>query len=197
MIRRASVLETNYKSSFFSYEKNLELIVKKLFVDNPAYAENLKRLLVINKPDCLAIGNEAYNELIKGYSVGRLKKEGYIRTVPRLDLKEHEDIKSYIIIMMDDFTPTSNDKYRDCTITFFVFSEYDYAEMDNYEYRPIKIAGYIDGVMRDAKLAGIGKLQFLGAQQVPLNEYWGGMALMYITTHGEEEDSNPDINEAS
>ena len=139
----------------------------------------------------------AYNELIKGYSVGRLKKEGYIRTVPRLDLKEHEDIKSYIIIMMDDFTPTSNDKYRDCTITFFVFSEYDYAEMDNYEYRPIKIAGYIDGVMRDAKLAGIGKLQFLGAQQVPLNEYWGGVALMYVTTHGEEEDSNPDINEAS
>ena len=197
MIRRAPVLETNYKSSFFSYEKNLELIVKKLFVDNPAYAENLKRLLVINKPDCLETGNEAYNELIKGYSVGRLKKEGYIRTVPRLDLKEHEDIKSYIIIMMDDFTPTSNDKYRDCTITFFVFSEYDYAEMDNYEYRPIKIAGYIDGIMRDAKLAGIGKLQFLGAQQVPLNEYWGGMALMYITTHGEEEDSNPDINEAS
>lgn len=197
MIRRAPVLETNYKSSFFSYEKNLELIVKKLFVDNPAYAENLKRLLVINKPDCLVTENEAYNELIKGYSVGRLKKEGYIRTVPRLDLKEHEDIKSYIIIMMDDFTPTSNDKYRDCTITFFIFSEYEYAEMDNYEYRPIKIAGYIDGVMRDAKLAGIGKLQFLGAQQVPLNEYWGGMALMYITTHGEEEDSNPDINEAS
>ena len=197
MIRRAPVLETNYKSSFFSYEKNLELIVKKLFVDNPTYAENLKRLLVINKPDCLATGNEAYNKLIKDYSVGRLKKEGYIRTVPRLDLKEHEDIKSYIIIMMDDFTPTSNDKYRDCTITFFVFSEYDYAEMDNYEYRPIKIAGYIDGIMRDAKLAGIGKLQFLGAQQVPLNEYWGGMALMYITTHGEEEDSNPDINEAS
>ena len=197
MIRRAPVLETNYKSSFFSYEKNLELIVKKLFVDNPAYAENLKRLLVINKPDCIATGNEAYNELIKDYSVGRLKKEGYIRTVPRLNLKEHEDIKSYIIIMMDDFTPTSNDKYRDCTITFFIFSEYDYAEMDNYEYRPIKIAGYVDGIMRDAKLAGIGKLQFLGAQQVPLNEYWGGVALMYVTTHGEEEDSNPNINEAS
>ena len=197
MIRRAPVLETNYKSSFFSYEKNLELIVKKLFVDNPAYAENLKRLLVINKPDCLATGNEAYNELIQDYSAGRLKKEGYIRTVPRLDLKEHEDIKSYIIIMMDDFTPTSNEKYRDCTITFFIFSEYDYAEMDNYEYRPIKIAGYVDGIMRDAKLAGIGKLQFLGAQQVPLNEYWGGVALMYVTTHGEEEDSNPNINEAS
>lgn len=197
MIRRSPTLATNFKSGFFSYEKNLEVIIKRLFVDNPAYAENIKRLLVINKPDCLMNNNAAYDDLIKQYSVSRLKKEGYIRTVPRLNLKEHEDIKSYIIIMMDDFTPTSNDKYRDCTITFFVFSEYDYAEMDNYEYRPIKIAGFIDGAMRDAKLAGIGKLKFIGAQQVPLNEYWGGVALMYVTTHGEEEDSNPENNEMS
>ena len=48
-----------------------------------------------------------------------------------------------------------------------------------------------------AKLAGIGKLKFIGAQQVPLNEYWGGVALMYVTTHGEEEDSNPENNEMS
>lgn len=197
MIRRSPTLATNFKSGFFSYEKNLEVIIKRLFVDNPAYAENIKRLLVINKPDCLMNNNAAYDDLIKQYSISRLKKEGYIRTVPRLNLKEHEDIKSYIIIMMDDFTPTSNDKYRDCTITFFVFSEYDYAEMDNYEYRPIKIAGFIDGAMRDAKLAGIGKLKFIGAQQVPLNEYWGGVALMYVTTHGEEEDSNPENNEMS
>ena len=197
MIRRSPTLATNFKSGFFSYEKNLEIIIKRLFVDNPAYAENIKRLLVINKPDCLMNNNAAYDDLIKQYSISRLKKEGYIRTIPRLNLKEHEDIKSYIIIMMDDFTPTSNDKYRDCTITFFVFSEYDYAEMDNYEYRPIKIAGFIDGAMRDAKLAGIGKLKFIGAQQVPLNEYWGGVALMYVTTHGEEEDSNPENNEMS
>ena len=120
MIRRAPSLTNDFKSSFFSYEKNLEMIIKKLFVDNPAYSENLKRLLVINKPDCLIHGNAAYDDLIKKYSVGRLKKEGYIRTVPRLDLKEHEDIKSFIIINMDDFTPTSNEEYRDCTITFFI-----------------------------------------------------------------------------
>ena len=195
MIRRAPSISNDFKSSFFSYEKNLELIIKKLFVDNPSYSENLKRLLVINKPDCLMHNNAAYDNIVKDYSVGRLKKEGYIRTVPRLDLKEHEGVKSYIIINMDDFTPTSNKEYRDCTITFFIFSLYEYAEMDNYEYRPIKIAGYIDGIMNDSKIAGIGKLKFLGAQQVPLNEYWGGMALMYLSTHGEEEDKNPDLPE--
>lgn len=193
MIRRALSLTNDFKSSFFSYEKNLEMIIKKLFVDNPAYSENLKRLLVINKPDCLMHGNAAYDDLIKKYSIGRLKKEGYIRTVPRLDLKEHEDIKSFIIINMDDFTPTSNEEYRDCTITFFIFSLYECSEMDNYEYRPIKIAGYIDGIMNDAKIAGIGRLKFLGAQHVPLNEYWGGVALMYLSTHGEEEDKNPNL----
>lgn len=193
MIRRAPSLTNDFKSSFFSYEKNLEMIIKKLFADNPAYSENLKRLLVINKPDCLIHGNAAYDDLIKKYSVGRLKKEGYIRTVPRLDLKEHEDIKSFIIINMDDFTPTSNEEYRDCTITFFIFSLYECSEMDNYEYRPIKIAGYIDGIMNDAKIAGIGKLKFLGAQHVPLNEYWGGVSLMYLSTHGEEEDKNPNL----
>ena len=185
MIRRAPSLTNDFKSSFFSYEKNLEVIIKKLFVDNPAYSENLKRLLVINKPDCLIHGNAAYDDLIKKYSVGRLKKEGYIRTVPRLDLKEHEDIKSFIIINMDDFTPTSNEEYR--------VSLYECSEMDNYEYRPIKIAGYIDGIMNDAKIAGIGRLKFLGAQHVPLNEYWGGVALMYLSTHGEEEDKNSNL----
>ena len=195
MIRRAPSLINDFKSSFFSYEKNLEMIIKKLLVDNPAYSENLKRLLVINKPDCLMHGNAAYDDLIKKYSVGRLKKEGYIRTVPRLDLKEHEDIKSFIIINMDDFTPTSNEEYRDCTITFFIFSLYECSEMDNYEYRPIKIAGYIDGIMNDAKIAGIGRLKFLGAQHVPLNEYWGGVALMYLSTHGEEEDKNPNLSQ--
>ena len=197
MIRRSVELRDDFKSSFFSYEKNLEIILKRLFVSNSSYADKLKRLLVINKPDCLSTNNAAYDEIIKEYSIGRLKKEGYIRTVPRLDLKEHEDIKSFIFVVMDDFTPTQNDKYRNCTISFYIFSEYEYAAMDNYEYRPIKIAGYIDGAMKDAKLAGIGKLQFLGAQQVPLNEYWGGMALMYITTHGEDEDFNPNINETS
>lgn len=197
MIRRSTDIAKNYKSSFLSYEKNMELIIKKLFVDNPSYGNELKRLLVINKPDCLSNNNAKYNELIRGYSIKRLREEGYIRTVPRLDLQEHEGIKSYIIINMDDFTPTSNNEYRDCTITFFIFSEYSYAEMDNYEYRPAKIAGYIDGVMNKAKLTNIGELKFLGAQHVPLNEYWGGIALMYLATHSETEDKNPDIPEAS
>lgn len=195
MIRRSNELNMAYKSSFFSYEKSIELILKKLFVDNSAYANEIKRLLVINKPDCLSKNNAAYEQLIKGYSVKRLREEGYVRTVPRLNLKEHEDIKSFIFINLDDFTPSSNQEYRDTTLSFYVFCEYDYAQMDNYEYRPIKIAGYIDGVMNKTKLTNIGRLNFLGAQQIPLNEYWGGVVLMYEAQHNEQEDKNPNIPE--
>lgn len=190
MIRRSNAIIDSTKSAFFSYEKDMEQIFRKLFVENPAYSENLKRLLVINKPDCLTTGNESYNDLIKGYSVGRLKKEGYIKTTPRLNLEEHEDVKSFIVMMMDGFVPSMNDEYRNCSIMFYIFSEYDYCEMDNYEYRPIKIAGYVDAAMNGARLSGIGTLQFVGAQHVPLNEYWGGISLMYTSTHSEMEDQS-------
>ena len=196
MIRQSSALVNRSQSSFFSYEKNMEIIIKKLFVDNPVYGDAIKRLLIINNADCLTSNNAKYNELVKQYSVKRLKDEGYIRIVPRLDLKEHESIKSYIVINMDDFVPSSNNEYRNCTITFFVFIEYEHSEMDDYGYRPVRIAGYIDGIMNNAKLANIGKLQFIGSQNVPLNEYWGGIMLMYLATYGEEEDKNPNIPNA-
>lgn len=195
MIRQSPTIANDFKSGFFSYEKDIELIVKKLFTENKHYSDNLKRLLIINQPDCLTANNAKYDEIVKSYSVKRLKDEGYLRFVPRLDLKEHEDIKSFIIITVDDFTRSLNTEYRNCSVSFFIFSEYEHTAMDNYQYRPIKIAGYIDGIMDGAKLTNIGKLEFIGAQQVPLNEYWGGIMLMYAATHEEQEDKNPDIPE--
>ena len=195
MIRQAQSIATDFKTSFLSYEKDIELIIKKIFTENKKYGDIIKRLLIINQSDCLTSNNVEYDKIVKSYSIKRLKDEGYIRTVPRLALEEHEKIKSFLIIMMDNFTPTSNDEYRSCTISFYIFSEYEHTAMDNYQYRPIKIAGYIDGVMNGAKLTNIGELKFFGAQQVPLNEYWGGIVLNYLATHEDKEDKNPIIPE--
>ena len=194
---KASMLAKDYKPSFLSFEKDQELIWRRLFIDNRQYGDMVKRLLVINSPDCMDMTNYQYQRIIDDTSIKDLRDMKCIRAVPRLEFGEHEEMKSYILLTFDDVTATSNPEYNDYVISFTVISPLDEWEMNDYKLRPWQIAGYIDGVMRDAKLAGIGKLQFLGAQQVPLNEYWGGMALMYITTHGEEEDSNPDINEAS
>lgn len=53
--------------------------------------------------------------------------------------------------------------------------------------RPYQIAGYIDGLMNETRLSGIGTLQFMGAQEVVLNEYLGGMLIRYRATHGNDD----------
>jgi len=44
---------TDFTSSFLSYEKDLETILRKLFVESQPYSNDLKKLLVINMKDCL------------------------------------------------------------------------------------------------------------------------------------------------
>ena len=55
-----------FKSSFLSCEKDAETIVKKLFVDSRPYSDMLKRLLLINTPDCLNdMTNPEYLKILK------------------------------------------------------------------------------------------------------------------------------------
>lgn len=42
-------------------------------------------------------------------------------------------------------------------------------------------------------LTGIGNLEFLGANQIPINEEFAGVNIMYQAIHG-EEDKNPMLN---
>jgi len=44
---------TEFTSSFLSCEKDLEVILKKLFIESQPYSDELKKLLVINTKDCL------------------------------------------------------------------------------------------------------------------------------------------------
>lgn len=53
--------------------------------------------------------------------------------------------------------------------------------------RHTQIAGYIDGILNNARLSGIGTLQFMGASQVVLDEEHGGMIVRYIATHGNDD----------
>ena len=53
--------------------------------------------------------------------------------------------------------------------------------------RHTQIAGYIDGILNNCKLSGIGTLQFMGASQVILDEEHGGMIVRYIATHGNDD----------
>jgi len=53
--------------------------------------------------------------------------------------------------------------------------------------RPIKIAGYIDGILNNSRLSGVGELSFLGCNELILDENLAGYCLMYAAVHGSED----------
>lgn len=187
-MRKTSVLlAKNFKNTFLSCEVDQETIWRKLFVESRPYSDKLKRLLVVNTPNCLDESQRQYQEIIDKKTLHDLKEGKYLRTVPKLTFAEHEEVKAYILLEFDSFTPTENPHYRDCIISFTVICHLDYWELEDYKLRPYQIAGYIDGLMNETRLSGIGTLQFMGAQEVVLNEYLGGMLLRYRATHGNED----------
>ena len=190
-MKKASVLlANNFKSTFLSCETDQETIWRRLFVESRPYSDKLKRLLVLNVADCLDDSQVQYQEMIDQINLQDLKDKQYLKNVPKLEFGEHEEVKAYILLEFDDFIPTSNPQYRDCTITFSIICHLDYWELDDYKLRPYQIAGYIDGILNGTKLSGIGTLQFMGASEIVMNEYLGGIVLRYIATHSNADDSS-------
>lgn len=110
----------DFQASFLSCEKDIETIIDKLFIKSKPYSDILKRLLIIDQPDCLDMSQHEYQELINEYSVHKMKEEKYLLFVPRIEELIHSNFKSHILIEFDDFVPTDNSHYRDCTISFTI-----------------------------------------------------------------------------
>ena len=170
--------------SFYSFEKDIEKIVDKLF-NNENYSNDLKRLLVINERDCLDNRtSEVYNKVLKNLIVKDLFQNGYVTIVPKIALAEHEEVKSYLIITMNDFTLNdTNPEFRDCTVQFDIICNLDYWDLGDYRLRPLKIAGIIDSLLNKQKLSGIGTLVFMGCGQIQLDENLAGYSLFYRAIH--------------
>lgn len=179
---------TKIQSSFLQYEKNIELILKKLFVENRTYANILKKLLVINAKDCLDNNSEEYQQIANSYSLAKLKEEEYIRLTPKLTFDEHEKVKSYIIITINNILPNAkNPQYRNCTLSFDVICHTDCQDLGDYRLRSLKICGYIDGLLNGTKLEGIGVLNYLGGTSLILDENLSGYSLMYQIIYSGED----------
>ena len=177
-------------SSFLSYEKDIEKILRKLFIESGEASENLKRLLIINNKKCL--DDRTSEVFIKALEEkGNIKKlfdEGYIRLSPKISFGENEDVKAYILISMDGFSANAtNPEYRDCNIIFDIICHTDYWDIGNFRQRPLKIMGCIDGILNNEKLAGIGTLEFLVAEKMILNSQLSGYTLIYRAVHGSDD----------
>lgn len=186
---RVNGFQGEFQSSFLSCEKDTEAIVKKLFVESRPYSDLLKRLLLINTKDCLYdMTNPKYLEIIKNTSIQDLHEKGYLRFSPKIEFGENEEVKSYIRISYDHFTPDRHNGYfRDCIVEIDIICHPEYQDLGNYRQRPIKIAGYIDGILNNNKLSGIGTLNFAGCNEIILDENLAGYCLMYTATHGSDD----------
>ena len=162
------------KSSFLSIQKDLEIITNKMMKN-----ERLKRLLYYTTNDALD-----RPKLSEDQSLELFKKN--IKIVPKLYIDG--SVLSYVIISFDNFTPNAeNPEFRDNIISFDIICHFDQWDLKDFQLRPYMIAAEIDSMLDGKHLTGIGDLQFLGANQLILNDEFAGVSLMYQAIHGEED----------
>ena len=165
-------------SSFLILEKDLEKIAQKM-LSNP----RLLKLLYYTDETCLS---KPVLDVTQKLSL--IIKQ--IRIVPKLDITKECPI--FVVISFDNFTPNAtNPQFRDCTVNFDILCHPDHWNLGNFQLRPYKIAGEIDGMFNNSKMTGIGTLQFLGANNLVLNDQLMGLTLIYRSVQS-VEDKLPD-----
>jgi hypothetical protein len=152
--------------------------------------ERLKRLLYYTTPDALDKSNITDEQTYALFGEN-------IRIVPKLVIDK--TVENYVIISFDNFTPNAtNPEFRDHIISFDIICHFDQWHLKDFQLRPYKIAAEIDFMIDKKHLEGIGETQFLGANQIILNDEFAGISLMYSVINGEDDKKNmlnPEDNE--
>ncbi len=162
------------KSSFLSTEKDMNIIVDCIMKN-----DRLKKMLYYTTRDCLD-----KPKLTEDETIGMFGKQ--IKIVPKLYIDG--SVLNYIIISFDNFsTNATNPEFRDNIIEFDIICHFDQWHMKDFELRPYKIAAELDSMFNEQRLTGLGKLEFIGGNQMILTDEYAGLCLMYQAVHGEED----------
>ena len=161
------------KSSFLAMEKDLGLITN-LFLKN----ERLKKLLHYNTRTALKEKNLTEDESLELFGKN-------ILIVPKISVDN--EMLNYIVIKFDNFTETINPEFRDNLVEFDIVCNYETWQLQDFQLRPYRIMAEIDSMLNEQKLTGIGKLEFIGATFIPIDDNQGGFCLLYRAVHGEED----------
>lgn len=162
------------KSSFLSVDKDMSIITDYLMKN-----DRLKKLLHYTTKDCLDRPKLTDDETLELFGKN-------IKIVPKLYVDN--SVLNYIIVSFDNFTTNrTNPEFRDNIIEFDIICHFDQWQLKDFQLRPYKIAAEIDSMLDGQRLTGIGKLEFLGANQMILTDEYAGLCLMYSAIHGEED----------
>ena len=165
------------KSSFLSVDKDMSIITDLLMKN-----DRIKKLLHYTTRDCLDRPKLTEEETIELFGKN-------IKIVPKLYVDN--SVLNYIIVSFDNFTTNrTNPEFRDNIIEFDIICHFDQWNLRDFQLRPYKIAAEIDSMLDGKRLTGIGKLEFLGANQMILTDEYAGLCLMYSAIHGEEDKIN-------
>lgn len=202
------------ESSFLSVEKDLSVIVRAIF-DNERLKKllyyNTKDAL--SRPDLSQIEENLWPVTIEQgdgrkevvvpstpeHQAQLLARPGarkespeailfsnHVKIAPKL--KVDEEARNYVVINFDGFTGNAtNPYYRDNIIEFSVVCHIEDWYLGDFKLRPIRIAAEIDSMLNDKKMSGIGRLVFLGANQIILDNEFAGMALLYTAVHSDDD----------
>lgn len=161
-------------SSFLILEKDFERVANRM-LQNP----RLLKLLYYTEASALEKPN-----LTTEQKMSMIHKQ--IKIIPYLAIDK--DCPIYVIISFDNFTPNaSNTEYRDCTLNFDILCHPDHWNLGNFRLRPYKIAGELDAMFNKSKMTGIGTLQFMGANNLVLNEQLMGLTMIYRSVQSTED----------
>lgn len=166
-------------SSFMSVEKTLADVVQLLLKN-----ERLKRLLYYTDRHALGLPKLTQEQT---YSlIGN-----QIRIVPKLTVDF--DAKPYVIISLDKFTPMENQTtFRSVQMSIDILCPFEHWQLDDFKLRPYSIAGEIDAMINNSFVSGIGVADFVGAQQLIINDNLGGISLYYnVETYGDDTKLHP------
>lgn len=162
-------------STFASVEKYLQDIVGVLMKN-----ERLKRLLYYTDPKALSLPKLEQRQAY-------LLLNHQIKVVPQLNLEP--DAKPYVVVSLDNFVPQEGQTtFRSVQLSFDIVARFEDWPLEDFKLRPYSIAGEIDAMVNNSNFFQ-GIANFIGAKQLILNDYMGGITLYYqIEAYGEDRE---------
>ena len=87
---------------------------------------------------------------------------------------------SYVTAVFSNFVVNQiNSEFKVSTIIFDIACPYEEWQLNDRSLRPYLIMEEIDNMFNEAKMAGIGTLQFYRADQLTLSPWIGGYSMTY------------------
>jgi hypothetical protein len=170
------------RSSFMSVEKDLSIITDKIL-------QNQRLMKLLYYTDRYVLSPDPEQKKRHPNLTDKQKVELFgknIKITPKLYVDG--SVLTYIIISFDNFTTNAtNPQFRDNIVTFDIICHFDQWQLEDFQLRPYRIAAELDSMLNNERLTGIGLFQFLGCNQIILNDEFAGLTLMYSAIHGGED----------